>query len=193
MQIIGKGGMAREIVSCLKWGFDWGEFEELNNFKPGIPTIIAIGDPVVRKTIAEKYPYFQYNVFNYGKLLLSDSIEIGEGTIICPEAIITNDVKIGKHCIININANVHHDCVLGDYVTVSPSATICGNVTIGNLCHIGANAVIKEKITICEGVTIGCGGVVVKNITEPGTYVGNPVKKLEQKQPINWKPHTDGY
>lgn len=34
------------------------------------------------------------------------------------------------------------------------------------------------KITICNFVTIGAGAVVVKDITEPGTYVGNPIKKI---------------
>lgn len=178
LQIVGKGGMAREIASCIEHGFNWGEFEELKSFKNNVPTIIAIGHSATRKYIAEAYPNFKYVVLNKGRILSLHSVSIGEGTIICPEAILTVVIKIGKHCIININANVHHDCLLGDYVTVGPSATICGNVKIGNLCFIGANAVIREKIKICDNVTIGAGAVVVKDITEPGTYVGNPCKKL---------------
>lgn len=34
------------------------------------------------------------------------------------------------------------------------------------------------KITIYNFVTIGAGAVVVKDITEAGTYVGNPVRKI---------------
>lgn len=178
IQIIGKGGMAREIASCIEWQFKRDEFDELD-FKTDVATIIAIGDGIVRKRIAEQYPNLDYITLNRGRILAPYSVDIGVGTIVCPEAIITCDVMIGKHCIININANIHHDCILGDYVTISPSATICGNVYIGDLCFIGANAVIKEKVKICDEVTIGAGAVVVKDITEPGVYVGNPARKIK--------------
>jgi UDP-3-O-[3-hydroxymyristoyl] glucosamine N-acyltransferase len=69
--------------------------------------------------------------------------------------------------------------VIGDYVTFSPGVNVSGNVNIGDNCYIGTNAVIREKINICSDVVIGAGGVVVKDITEPGVYVGNPVKKIK--------------
>jgi sugar O-acyltransferase (sialic acid O-acetyltransferase NeuD family) len=179
LQILGKGGAAREVACCYTGQISFFENDEIKNASETLSTIIAIGDGYVRKKIAEKYPRLQYSIFNHGKVVARHTVEIGAGTIICAEAIITCNAKIGKHCLININANVHHDCVLGDYVTISPSATVCGHVTIGDLCYIGANAVIREKITICPGVTIGCGAVVVKDITEPGIYVGNPVRKIK--------------
>jgi acetyltransferase-like isoleucine patch superfamily enzyme len=48
---------------------------------------------------------------------------------------------------------------------------------IGNHVSIGSNATILP-VTICDNVVIGAGAVVTKNITSPGTYVGNPAKKL---------------
>jgi acetyltransferase-like isoleucine patch superfamily enzyme len=48
---------------------------------------------------------------------------------------------------------------------------------IGNHVSIGSNATILP-VTICDNVVIGAGSVVTKNITLPGTYVGNPAKKL---------------
>jgi acetyltransferase-like isoleucine patch superfamily enzyme len=36
-------------------------------------------------------------------------------------------------------------------------------------------------VEICEGVIIGAGAVVTKNINEPGTYAGNPAKKVGEK------------
>jgi len=33
-------------------------------------------------------------------------------------------------------------------------------------------------VSICDDVVIGAGAVVTKDITEPGTYVGNPTRKL---------------
>ena len=33
--------------------------------------------------------------------------------------------------------------------------------------------------TICDNAVIGAGAVVTKDITEPGTYVGIPARKIK--------------
>ena len=37
---------------------------------------------------------------------------------------------------------------------------------------------LDKNITICDNVIIGMNSNVIKNINEPGIYVGNPLKKL---------------
>ena len=49
---------------------------------------------------------------------------------------------------------------------------------IGNHVSIGSNATILP-VNICDNVVIGAGAVVTKDIIKPGTYVGNPAKKLK--------------
>jgi UDP-3-O-[3-hydroxymyristoyl] glucosamine N-acyltransferase len=72
---------------------------------------------------------------------------------------------------------VEHDNVLEDYVHISPSAALGGTVHVGSQTHIGIGAVVRNNMNICSGCTIGAGAVVVKNIVEPGTYVGVPARK----------------
>jgi acetyltransferase-like isoleucine patch superfamily enzyme len=48
---------------------------------------------------------------------------------------------------------------------------------IGDNVSIGSNASILP-VAICNNVVIGTGAVVTKNITVPGTYAGNPAKKI---------------
>lgn len=98
------------------------------------------------------------------------------------DASVGPDVHLGQHTHVNAGAFLTR-CTLGDFCTVGPNATICGDVTIGNLVTIGAGAVIRNLLTICDDVTIGCGAVVVKDITEPGTYVGNPARPIEWRDP----------
>jgi len=43
---------------------------------------------------------------------------------------------------------------------------------------MGTNSSIKEKTSIHSLVTIGMNGCVIKNIEQPGVYVGNPVKMI---------------
>ena len=48
---------------------------------------------------------------------------------------------------------------------------------LGDRVSIGTNATIMP-VTICDDVVIGAGSVVTKDITEPGTYAGNPARKM---------------
>jgi sugar O-acyltransferase (sialic acid O-acetyltransferase NeuD family) len=180
MQIIGKGGFAREVESYIRSSTADREcrlFEgECEGISKHIPTIIAIGDGSVRAAIWEKFKYLPFTNYNDGHIF--GDVDMGIGNIICPGTILTTGIKLGHHNLINLNCTIGHDCAVGDFVTMSPGANVSGNVTIGNGCYIGTNAVIREKISICDNVVIGAGGVVVKDITEPGVYVGNPVKKI---------------
>ena len=56
-------------------------------------------------------------------------------------------------------------------------ASLWKSTKIGNRVSIGSNATMLP-VTVCDDVVIGAGAVVTKDITEPGTYVGNPAKKI---------------
>ncbi len=42
------------------------------------------------------------------------------------------------------------------------------------------NSIIMGNVRIVDNVMIGANSLVNKDLTEAGTYVGNPVKKLEK-------------
>jgi acetyltransferase-like isoleucine patch superfamily enzyme len=48
---------------------------------------------------------------------------------------------------------------------------------LGDRVSVGTNATVMP-VTVCDDVVIGAGAVVTKDITEPGTYVGNPARRL---------------
>ncbi len=179
-QIIGKGGIAREIAAYMSYDVIQRNivmFEnECDGISPDYPTVIAIGDGSVRKKVAEQFAHLRWGEFFEG--FCYGPRTSGQGLMVCPGTVLTTDIKVGLHVLVNLNCTIGHDCVIGDYVTVSPSANISGNVTIGDNCYIGTNASIREKISICDDVVIGAGGVVVKDIELPGIYVGNPVKRI---------------
>jgi serine acetyltransferase len=65
-----------------------------------------------------------------------------------------------------------------------------GNVFIlGDNVVISAGTVIIGPITICDNVLIGAMSLVNKNITEPGVYVGIPVKKISNDVSDQWVKH----
>jgi acetyltransferase-like isoleucine patch superfamily enzyme len=49
---------------------------------------------------------------------------------------------------------------------------------LGNKVYVGSNSTMMP-VSICDDVVIGAGSVVTKDITESGTYVGNPAVRLK--------------
>ena len=54
-----------------------------------------------------------------------------------------------------------------------------GDVHIGDECYFGVRATVTNEITIVPRCKIGACACVIKNIDEPGTYVGVPAKKVK--------------
>jgi sugar O-acyltransferase (sialic acid O-acetyltransferase NeuD family) len=144
--------------------------------------IIAIGNPVIREAIYNRYR--AYNTKIEFPVVASPAAKLGpngtysKGTVIAPGVVTTTNVTSGKQVHLNTGCIICHDVKVGDFSIVSPGAVVCGNVKIGKRCYIGAGAVIKDGISICNDVVIGAGAVVVSNITKKGVYVGGPAKFL---------------
>lgn len=150
-------------------------------FQDCADVIIAIGNASIRKRITE---YYEENYINITSLrhpfswVASDTI-IDKGTVIMAGAVIQPGCTLGKGVIVNTSSSIDHDCQIGNYCHISVGSHIAGNVCIGDNTWIGAGATVSNNITICNDVMIGAGAVVVKDIMEPGTYVGVPAKKID--------------
>jgi len=142
---------------------------------------VAIGEPAKRRAVVESLPAgTEFPVLIHPAAVISDWAEFAEGAVITAGVIATCNIKIGKHAHLNLHTTIGHDCVIGDYFTTAPGVNISGSCEIGNNVYIGTNASVKQGIRICDDVTIGMGAVVVKNIEEPGTYIGNPAVKFKK-------------
>lgn len=144
------------------------------------PLIISIGSCSIRRLIAERYCQLRFATAIHPQSIISDSANIGEGSVVMPGTIINADVKIGKHCIINTKASVDHECRIGDYVHIAPGATLSGNVEVGECSWIGVGVCIKQGIRIGKNCMIGAGSVVVKDIPDNAVAYGNPCKTIKQ-------------
>lgn len=205
--IFGTGGFGREVLCCLidAIAHTNQKIEELacfmvsdEDFKDNMvmglevlpqsklntelhEVVVAIGDPHTRKKVVESLPAeTKFATIIHPSAVMSKWVEIGEGSIITAGTILTCNIKIGKHAHLNLHTTVGHDCIIGDYFTTAPAANISGSCHFGNCVYFGTNASVRQGIKICDNVTIGMGGVVVKDITEAGVYIGNPLKKLEK-------------
>ena len=155
-----------------------GKIADYDNYKD-CEFVIAIGNPYIREKIAIELPVKWYTAIHPTAVISSLDVEIGEGTVIMANAVVNPSARIGKHCIINTGAIVEHDNILEDYVHLSPNVTLAGIVKVGKSTHIGAGSCTKQVLNIASDCIIGAGSVIVKDITESGTYVGVPTRKIK--------------
>jgi len=104
--------------------------------------------------------------------------KIGEGSFLGAGSFVGSEVLLHEGVIVNTHAIVEHNSEIGGYCNIAPGAIILGQCILGENVFVGAGAKIKNNVWICSDVVIGMGAVVLGDITEPGTYVGCPARKL---------------
>jgi len=119
---------------------------------------------------------------------------IGDEAFIGPFVEIQRDASIGRrtrvqsHSFVCELVTIGDDCVIAHGVmfindTFATGAPARGDrslwkpTRLGDRVFVGSNATILP-VTICSDVVIGAGAVVTRDISVPGTYVGNPAKRL---------------
>ncbi|UAJ14223.1 acyltransferase [Aquirufa lenticrescens] len=120
--------------------------------------------------------------------------EINEGVFIGPFVEIQKDVIIGSFTKIQSHSFICELVTIGERCFIGHGVMFINDLfegggpakgdkskwkktNIGNYVSIGSNATILP-VSICDNVVIGAGAVVTKNIDTPGTYIGNPARKL---------------
>lgn len=200
INIIGSGGHCRAVIPLLSKekyalsifddSFDAGKEEFILGVKlkgkvSAIPKddteiVLAIGDNNLRALMFNQFKdrLFKEKIIA-NTAYVGEEVKIGNSTIVFHHVLVNSCATIGANTIVNSKALIEHECRIGDHCHISIASLIGGRVKIGDHCFIGAGAIIKDQIEITDHVTIGAGGVVINSITEPGTYVGNPLRKIK--------------
>ena len=121
---------------------------------------------------------------------------IGDQSFVGPFVEIQRGVVIGSRCRIQSHAFICELVSIGDDCFISHGAMFINDLfaiggpakgrkdlwrstSLGDHVSVGTNATILP-VRICSQVVIGAGAVVVRDITEPGIYVGNPAGLLRR-------------
>ncbi len=129
--------------------------------------------PAGKALLISKHPFDDfnrltqhYNPFRSWSQNISDSVTIGEGTILQPNVTIGHEVTIGKNCVIHSGVVIHDRTVIGNNVEIQANTTIgtfgfyfknkpdgrermhsAGNVVLENDVEIGALCSIDAGVT----------------------------------------------
>lgn len=197
--IIGGGGHARSILALLRknklskciLGYTdlkksdlpikyLGEDEKvfLLNKKNQTKLVLGVGINLrLRKKILNKFKKFQFLSLIDKNSLLFENCDVGEGSIIFPNASIGPNVSIGKFCVIHNSVVIEHDVNIGDNSYIGPGSVVCGNARIENNVLLGANSTMIQDTFIKNNCRLGAGSVLIKSFKiQNQTLIGSPAK-----------------
>ena len=203
--IIGAGGFGRELEDWLEvypiHERDWtiaGYIDDNPNALSGYNTkyavlggindfsylgddygLLAIADPEVKEkiynTLRNKIEFLS---FIHPSVIIGSNVEIGEGTIIYPNSIISTNCKIGRIVSMGCGNYIGHDSFIGEFSSFMASIDVGGGTQIGRKVYIGTKATIVPGKKIADSTKISSGTLVINSIRTPGTYFGNPASKI---------------
>lgn len=112
---------------------------------------------------------------------IAASAQIGEGSVIYPNAYVGEHVVIGSDCIIYPNVTIYAHSVIGDRVIIHGNSTIGGDAfyykgrgTHYDKMHTVGRAVIHDDVEIGSGCTIDAG-VSADTVVGKGTKLDSQV------------------
>lgn len=122
---------------------------------------------------------------------IADDCFVGPFTEVQAGVVVGARTRVQSHAFICELVSIGEDCFIGHGVmfindTFSTGGPARGRrelwraTKIGNRVSIGSNATIMP-VSIADDVVIGAGSVVTKDITEAGSYAGNPARRLKKK------------
>lgn len=106
---------------------------------------------------------------------IQEGVSIGQRTRVQSHTFICELVTVGEDCFIG-----HGVMFVNDRMRAGPAQgdrDKWERTFVGDWVSIGSNATILP-VRICSEVVIGAGSVVTADIVEPGTYVGNPARRI---------------
>lgn len=127
---------------------------------------------------------------DFAFIFAGEGVKIGEYTDIQPHTVIWGggNTVIGKRVstgpgTVFLSATYSHapGLKMVDGMGEGKTAVLGGNLIIGDDVYIGARCVIMP-VTIGEGAVIGAGSLVTNDCEPWGIYVGNPARKVGERQ-----------
>ncbi|WHY00420.1 acetyltransferase [Neobacillus sp. DY30] len=157
-----------------------GSSEDVSKHLDSCDIIVGIGNNSIREKIQLRLETLGASipVLVHPKTVIGEQVKIGSGTVIMAGAVVNCCTTIGRGCIINTGTTIDHDNMIEDFVHLSPGVHLAGTVKVGKGSWLGVGSLVSNNLNITSDCKVGAGAVVVKDLTEPGTYVGVPVRRV---------------
>lgn len=134
------------------------------SFANALITLDFAAGPRLRRYLFQLLKTCEYNLPPLAAPLSHCAASMGEGTLILPHAIASENSSIGEGCLIGENCEIMPGANVGSFCVIEPGAIISENAQIGEGSRIGREAVIAAGAKLGKRCEIAAGLAVVKDI-----------------------------
>ncbi len=173
-------GIGYQVLGYEVIGTDDDLPELIKEYKNALITVGQIQHPDIRiklfnliKGLGGKFP-----VIISPNAYVSRNAIIGEGTIVMHHAVVNTEAVVGMNCILNTGALIEHEATVGDHSHISTYAILNGQCKVGSRTFVGSRTVLSNNTDVADDTLISAGSVVLRSLDQPGTYIGNPLRKI---------------
>ncbi len=100
------------------------------------------------------------------------------GCFVAAQAVVAPGARLGSCVIVNHGSVIDHDVYVGGFSHIAPLASLGGGARVGQRVLIGSGASVLPGIRVADDVVVGAGSVVCEHLTQAGTYVGAPARRV---------------
>jgi len=201
--IVGAGGFAREVYYWANDTFSKENYRikgflsynqgDLNGFnidvsiignddnykiKENDSFIIAIGDIDIKKRAINKLKKrgAKFISLIHPSALIVPTAKIGEGVVICPYCLVSDNVLLDDFVMMNTYASCGHDVKVGKYSILSPYVALNGFVKLENEVFVGTHATVISYKKVGFQSKISANSVVMRDVPPNKIVFGVPGK-----------------
>ena len=146
---------------------------------PGDQLVPTISSPLSRSLVVHKLLSRSCTFISYlhPSVHVSLGSSIGQGCILLPNSLISNDSTIADFSIVNTCSSIGHDVRIGSFVTICSHVDVMGHSVVENQVFLGSGSRILPGKCVGEGAVIGAGAIAARSVPRGKTLYA-PLSKL---------------
>lgn len=149
----------------------------------GDKLLMGIASPSTKRKLSRwaQQRSIEFSTFIHHSAIVAADAQIGQGSIICPNAVVSTSTVLGRLVTVNLATTVDHDATVGDYTSLMNQVDITGWAQIGERVFVGSHATVLPQVRVGDEAVIGAGSVVRNDVPPSTTVAGVPARTLRVK------------
>ena len=119
-----------------------------------------------------------HKVPQLGHVVCGDDVEIGSNSAVDRGTL--GVTTIGPRTKLDNLVHIAHNCTIGADVVMAAGAMVAGSTTMGDRCVLAGQVGVSGHLTISADCRFAGDTVVLRDVPEPGEYMGHPMMTKRQ-------------